>query len=482
MRITLKSFSAFIFFLYLFTNSAFPQHEKFKSFENYLDEYIANKKVPSISAGVLRNDKIIWLGVRGFADLENNVPATINSLYRIASISKSITAVAIMQLYEKGLLDIDKDARIYIPWFPQKKWKFTVRQLLNHTSGIRNYKEGEFNSKDFFSNTEEAAKVFSYDSLNYEPGTKYEYTSLAYSLLAGIIESVTKMNYEDYVKQNILLPVGITTTVVDKQNKIIQNRAKGYEKNSSRDFINAPLADLSIKVAGGGILSNSQDLLLFAKGLLDGKLIKQETLEMMLKRTKLKSGTIINYGLGFAVTYDNDSLKYFYHIGGGTGFTSMLFINPHENLATVHLVNIVDRNLELPAEELAKIELGLDYNFPTKNISDELMNDYKSAGIDSTIKTYKLIADSNTTEYNLNENELIFFSKDLIGLNKTADAIKYLKVLNEKSPKSFSVHVALADAYLKDNNKGLALKQYRLANQLNNKDSYVNKMIGQLSK
>jgi serine beta-lactamase-like protein LACTB, mitochondrial len=482
MKLNPSKIIVIIFFVFFIYQNTFPQSEKTKLFENYITEYFNIKKVPSISAGVLRDGKIVWLGVKGKADLEEDVPATINSLYRIASITKPITAVAIMQLYEKGIIDLDKDARIYMPAFPQKKWKFTVRQLLNHTSGIRGYKDGEFDSKVFYSSTAEAIKVFAYDTLDYEPGTKYEYSTLAYSLLARIIENVSKTTFEDYLIKNIFIPAEMHDTFVDKQKDIIPNRVKGYEKNFLREFQNAPLADLSIKVAGGGLLSNSRDLLLFAKALLDGKLIKMSTLDMMCKRDRLKSGRLLEYGLGFALSFKNDSLKAFYHVGGGTGFVSMLLINPIEKLATVDLINIKDRNLGLPAQDLANIELGLSYLTPSKTISDELMSVYRAFAIDSTISRYYAIVDSNLTQYNLSENEIVNFTKDLTGLNKSADAIKFLKSIVVKFPNSFTYQVALADAYLQDQNEGLAIKCYRAAWQINKDDPYVNKMIRQLSK
>lgn len=473
----------YLLFSVLFIQISFAQQQnKLKYFDKYLEEFLVNKKVPSISAGILKDYKILWLGVKGYADLENNVPASFNSEYRIASISKPITAVAIMQLYEKGLIDIDKDARTYIPSFPEKKWKFTIRQILSHTSGIRNYREGEFNSKNFYASTNEAIKVFAYDSLNFEPGTKYEYTSLGYSLLAAIIENVTKNSFEDYLKNNIFIPANMQNTFVDKQRSIIPNRVKGYEKNYLREFINAPLADLSIKVAGGGLLSNSRDLLLFIKALLEGKLIKRSTFEVMCSPTKLKSGKELEYGLGFSIKTMNDSLKAVYHYGNGTGFSSLLYINLEKNIAAVNLINIVDRNLNAPAEDLISIELTNKYIFPLKTLSDELMSVYRSFGIDSTLNKFNEIADSSAEFYNLSENELIAFSNDLIGLNKTKDAIIYLRGLLKRYSKSFAVVVAIADAYLKDQNEGLALKFYRTAQQLNNNDAYVKRMISKLNK
>lgn len=459
----------------------FPQENKIKLFDDYLTNYIENKNVPSISAGILKEGKIQWIGVKGIADIEDNDPANIHSLYRIASITKPITAVAVLQLWEKGLIDIDKDVRIYLPDFPEKKWKFTTRQLLNHTAGIRSYKDGEFHNKKYYSSVAEAVKVFAYDSLIFEPGTKYEYTSLGYSLLGLIIEKVTKQPFDKYLSKNIFDPAGMKYTMLDKQQEIVPNRVKGYEKNFERKIKNAPLADLSIKAAGGGLLSTVEDILLFANALLEGKLIKHSTFSAMIKQTKLNSGSLVDYGLGVALEFNNDSLKSISHTGGGTGFSTMLLIDPEHKLATVHLVNISDRNLGLPAEDLLRIESSNIEIVPKKTLSDDLMNTYLILGIDSSITKLNYIYNNESNQYNLNETEAISFSKDLLGLNKPAAAIFYLRELIKIYPKSFDTMTALADAYYKDNNNGLALRHYKLAAQLNQKDLHVNDMIRKLS-
>ncbi len=297
-----KLFLTLILF-FVYNNALYSQSKPNKVLDEYLSQYLENKNVPSISAGLLERGEIIWNGSIGKSDIENNVPVSTASLYRIASISKPITAVAILQLWERGLLNLDTDVRTYLPNFPVKKYKFTVRQLLSHTAGIRNYREGEFDSKKFYPTTDDALKLLAYDSLVFEPGAKYAYTSLGYNLLAAIIEKVSKSSYEDYLKTNIFLPAGMQSTMIDKQSEIISNRTRGYEKNAFRRIINAPLADLSIKIAGGGLLSTTKDLLLFSKALMENKLLKQSTLDMMVERTKLKSGKEINYGLGFFIRF-----------------------------------------------------------------------------------------------------------------------------------------------------------------------------------
>ena len=275
---TSRTNSSIVFLVIIFLIISPAQISYSQSFKNdlnnFLTEYQTNKDVPSVSGGVSLNGKIVWLGAVGLADIENNVPAKTNSLYRIASISKAVTAVAIMQLVEQDKIRLDEDVRTYIPYFPKKKWKFTVRQLLNHTSGIRNYRYGEFNSTDSFKSIKDAIRTVIDDSLKFEPGTKREYTTLGYNLLAGIIENVSGMSFEEYLSKNIFQPAEMNSTYLEYQPKIIYNKARGYVKNNFRKFENAALADLSIKFAGGGMISTSEDLLKFAQNLISFKLIK----------------------------------------------------------------------------------------------------------------------------------------------------------------------------------------------------------------
>jgi len=472
----------FVFAVLLFYNTtAFSQENNTKSFDEYLNQYLLNKNVPSITTGLLEQGKITWIKSIGLSDIENNVPVSTSSLYRIASISKPITAVAILQLWERGLISLDTDVRSYIPNFPIKKYKFTIRQLLNHTSGIRNYKQGEFDSKKFYATIDDALKLFAYDSLMFEPGTRYGYTSLGYNLLAAVVEKVSKISFEEYLKNNIFLPAEMKSTIIDKQREIVLNRVRGYEKNAERKFVNAPLADLSIKIAGGGLLSTANDLLLFSKALLENKLLKQSTLDLMIRKSKLLNGKEIDYGLGFSLVFENDSLKHFSHNGAGTGFSSMLVIDPKQKKASVHLINIRDRNLDEPAKDILEMLSSGTVLKPTKTLSDELMKIYQLQGIDSTNQRFANIYLNEKIIYSLNEDEAIFFSDDLVELKKIPDAINYLKNVLKLYPKSFKVIEAIADSYLKDNNTGLALRYFKLAAQINSSNPRINSLIKKLS-
>ncbi|MCE1190473.1 MAG: beta-lactamase family protein, partial [Ignavibacteria bacterium] len=238
---------------------------------DYLVKYCTYKNIPSIAAGMNVQGNTVWMDATGLADIENNVPATVNSVYRVASVSKVITSVAVMQLVEAGKIKLDEDVRTYIPQYPRKRWKFTIRQVLEHTSGLRTYKDGEFDSKTPFRNSTEVLNYLAADTLMYEPGTKYLYSSLSFNLLASVIESVTGMPFTQYMQKNIFDRADMRQTCYDEVAKIVPNRVAGYDKNGLRAFENAPLADLSIKFPGGGVLSTVPDLLKFGHALLSGK-------------------------------------------------------------------------------------------------------------------------------------------------------------------------------------------------------------------
>lgn len=471
---------ALLFFLiYNFS----PAQDLKQELDKYIADYKRLKNVPSISAGVLSNGKIFWLGAAGYSDLENSITANPKTVYRIASISKPITAVALMQLVEKGKIKLDEDALKYIPYFPRKKWKFTVRQLLNHTSGIRNYKTAEeFNSKEHYNTTREALHVMMEDPLRFQPGTKFLYTTLGYNLLAAIIEEVSGMDYNSYLKKYIFEPAGMTSTFTEIQKNIVFNRAHGYEKDEYRELENAPLADLSIKYAGGGLISTAEDLLKFANSLISGTLIKHASLDTMLIPTKLTNGTIISYGLGFSTNITSDGEGFFSHAGNGTGFSSFFVVFPKSASAAVSLINLKDRDIEDPAVQLASVSMGKKYDSVKISLADSLLHLTLRTNIDSAIVFYHDSQKDTNSPFRNNKEELLLFGSDLLHINKPVQTIKFFKLLNSEYPSDPKIISTLAAAYYNDGNKGLALRNFRKVLRITPKNKYAQRMVELLRK
>lgn len=479
---TFYKYAAKIFlFVFFFNHFVLPQTQT-EDLIKYIKSYQKNKDIPSISAGLLMNAKTTWTYTTGLADIENNVSATNKTVYRIASISKMMTAVAIMQLVEKGKINLDEDIRKYVSYYPQKKWKFSVRQILTHTSGIRTYNGEEFDNKTNFSSVKDAVMYIADDSLKFEPGTKYLYSTLSYNLLAAAIENVTGQSYFDYMKENIFKPAGMNTTYFDFYNQIIPNRASGYTKNRFRKIENAPLADLTIKFPGGGILSNIDDMLKFAKAIFNNTLIKKSTLDSMLVPVKLSNGETKNYGLGISIGVDNEKRKFFGHSGAGTGFVSQILFYPDEKIAAVHLMNLKDRNLDNLAQSLVMLVLRTDVTQPKKSLADAMINVTNEKNIDSAIVFYKIVKSDSTDFYVATKEELKIFGYDLLTLKRNREALYIFTLLVEEYPDFIDGYIGLGDAYFHDNNKGLAIKNYRLALKINPENNYCLRMIDNIGK
>jgi CubicO group peptidase (beta-lactamase class C family) len=461
----------------IFVNFLFAQNGNEK-YNKFLKDWVTFNDVPSLSAGIASNGKIIWSGSYGYADLEFSVSSTPQTPYRVASISKTFTAVAIMQLVEKGKLKLDDDVRKYLPQFPKKNWVFTIRQVLNHTSGIRSYKNvAEFDSKVNFESTNDVIKYLSADPLEYEPGSKYQYSTLSYNILSAIIENVTGLYFDEYLKRNIFEPAGMKNSYLDYYNQIIPMRASMYTKNKKRMMENAPLVDHTIKFAGGGIISSVDDLLKFGSALLNNILLKQAFVDTMLKPTILTSGEKKGYGLG--ISLEENVFKRFYFGHTGTWNSADIQIFPKEKVIIAHTMNFRDRNPDNPSIALAHLYFKDTVEYIKKPVSDLFFNIASRFGIDSVIQLYELIKkDSN---YNCSKREWMYLANDLLVNNLVDDAVvAYSKILEEFT-ESEDVYLGLANAYLKDKNEGLALKNYRKVLLLDPKNQLANKQIKKIT-
>jgi serine beta-lactamase-like protein LACTB, mitochondrial len=303
---------------------------------------IAIKKdhLPSLSITITKDYKNIFQKAYGFSDFENNVPASLQSVYRIGSVSKSLTAVIIMSLFEKGLLNLDDPIQKFCPNFPQKQAPITIRQLLCHQSGIRHYSNEHF-MEEYYSITRyptsfDAISVFKNDTLVAIPGSKYFYSSYGYVLLGCVIENITGLSYEEALQKFILNPAGMRQTSLDFPENIIPFRVKSYEKNKDGSLRNARPVDLSNKFPAGGILSTSDDLDRFANALLSNKILENSTLDLMWTDQLTNSGKATGYGFGWNTPSDKNEI---FHGGSSAGATAFVYILRNEKIVISFLTN-----------------------------------------------------------------------------------------------------------------------------------------------
>ena len=279
-----------------------------------ISKFMADTKAPGISAAVVQDGEFVWAAGFGMADLENSVPATSQTLYRLASISKTFTATAAMQLWEHGKLDLDVPVQKYCPAFPQKPWPITTRQLLGHLGGIRYYNVPEFpysesesdpevgNTRHFENGIEAGLKFFANDPLVAQPGTHFNYSGQGYILAGCAIEGASGEKYADYVRESVLVPAGMLQTRPDDRLAIIPLRTRFYSKDKSGAVVNAEFLDSSYKVPSGGWLSSAQEMARFEVAILTDRLIKRATRDIMWTPQMPSDGLgRMVYGLGWQV-------------------------------------------------------------------------------------------------------------------------------------------------------------------------------------
>jgi CubicO group peptidase (beta-lactamase class C family) len=305
-----------------------------------LSAELARWKAPGLSAAIVSDRRLVWSYGVGLADLEQRVPASTATVYRIASISKPITAVAVMQLAERGSLDLDAPIQRYCPAFPEKPWPITSRHLLAHLGGIRGYKsDDEFYSTRHYTNLTDPLTLFKDDPLLHEPGTKFSYTTYGYSVLGCVIEGASGMRYVDYVREHIFRPAGMRHARPDDVYTIIPNRARSYRRAPNGELLNAPLADTSNKIPGGGFCATVEDLARFAIALQTGNLVTMTTLEQMFTRQTTRDGQDTPFGLGWVIGARHGR-KEVWHLGGAQGVSTILYMRPQEGMAVALLINM----------------------------------------------------------------------------------------------------------------------------------------------
>jgi serine beta-lactamase-like protein LACTB, mitochondrial len=308
-----------------------------------IKEVIAKSNVPGLSVTLCLGDSTAWSEGFGYADLENKVPVLPSKTkFRVASISKTFTSIALGILIEQNKINIDVPIQKYVPDFPVKKYSVSIRQLGGHLAGIRNYQGNEYLNTKKFKNMHDGLTVFMYDSLQLKPGTEFFYSNYGWNLIGVAIENVSGENFTSYMKENVFCPLKMYSTIPDFNDSIIDNRAQFYVKDSSGKIINAPYVDNSYKWSSGGYLSTTSDLINFGRQLLHPEIISRTTFEILTANQKTSNGHFTGYGIGWMLGYISDSILFYGHTGTAVGGKSILVMVPEYNLVFALAANMDD--------------------------------------------------------------------------------------------------------------------------------------------
>ena len=334
--------------------------------DGILEGELQKQSLVGAALGVIVDGEVAYLRGYGLADRENKIPVTRKTLFRWASISKCLTSVTAMQLYEKDLLDLSRDVRSYTPEFPDKKALISPRDLLCHQGGIVHYSNGEvihtrrqYDVPHPFESVVLALDTFRESPLVNQPGEKFSYTTHGYILLSAVIERAGREKFASQVEKRITRPLGMTTLQPDYQWKNIPHRAVGYRKKNKK-VVPSTNTDVSWKLGGGGFISNIDDLALFAKGLINGKLVKPETERLMWAPQKLKNSKSTTYGYGFNINGTGKELQVA-HSGGQEKTRTRMVIFPGKRMGVVVMSNSEHCNSKsLAAAAIGALEEILD--------------------------------------------------------------------------------------------------------------------------
>ncbi len=305
-----------------------------------LAAFVDDADIPALSVAVAVDGRIVWSEAFGFADLENRVPASTLTRFRIASVSKPLTATVAALLHEKGLLDLDAPVQAYLPKYPQTDKPITARLLAGHLSGIRHYQAGEINSTREYPSLRAALAIFSADPLKNPPGEAYSYSTYGYTLLGAVMEAATERSFPLLMREQLFEPLEMRGAAADFNTPIIPHRARPYVYNGRQQPENAPLTDHSYKLPGGGIVATAEDLVRFGSALLEPGFLKADTLKTLFEPLKTTDGQQTRYALGWSIDRDWSGRRTIGHGGNQPGGRSHLLIYPEQRAVIAMLTNI----------------------------------------------------------------------------------------------------------------------------------------------
>jgi CubicO group peptidase (beta-lactamase class C family) len=365
----------FAFLLPYILSNAQPQ--KNSGFPVKIDAMLSAQFRPQEPGGVAlitRNGKVVYSKAFGMANIELNIPMKPGNIFRIASITKQFTAVAILQLMEQGKINLQDNISRFIPDYPAQGNKISIEHLLTHTSGIQDYTRIKDYSNQVARSVSPAEMIdyFKNEPLRFAPGTKWEYSNSNYFILGYIIEKLSGKTYAQYLEDSIFKPLGMSASTYASDSRIINNRASGYTRGDTA-FENAPQISMTQPYAAGAILSTVGDLAKWQQAVQTDRLVKKQTINKAFTRYELTDGSATGYGYGWRIGRFYES-SIFWHGGLINGFAAIELYLPKEDVFVTILTNCDCNKPEDIAMKMAAYVIGVP-------------SDYKAISLDSTLLT-----------------------------------------------------------------------------------------------
>jgi len=424
---------------------------------------------------VSEGGKIIYSKGIGLANIEWNIPNTPDIKFRLGSVTKQFTAAIIMQLVEKGKLNVDQKITDVLKNYPKQTGdRITIHHLLTHTSGIPNYTDlpGFMldNRVRTEYSTEDLLKLFQDKELDFEPGARFSYSNSGYLVLGAMIEEITGETYESVLKKNILDPAGMTNTGYDHFETVLSKRATGYDR-TPLGFRNSRFIDMTVPFSAGSMYSTVEDLYKWDQALYSNKLLSENSKEKMFTGYVPSFGGGY-YGYGWGIKYfpcseKSDSIKAVQHGGGIFGFNTMIIRELENNNLIVLLNNTPGANLMEMGTSISNILFDLPVQMPRRAAVDLITKVITEKGADQAIAEYKALKKNNEKDYIFNENNLNELGYALLRNGDIPSAIAVFKLAVDEYPNSANVYDSYAEGLLANGDTASAVKNYQISIEKN---------------
>ena len=354
----------------LFAQSSIQKHDELLASEFTPDG-------PGATVLIAKGDEILYRKAFGMANMELGVEMKPEHVFRLGSITKQFTSVAILKLQEEGKLSVKDPLTKFLPDYPTQEKEILIEHLLTHTSGIKSMTD----MPSFFDlvrqdmTPEEVVDFFKNERMEFDPGEGYTYNNSGYFLLGVIIEKITGKSYAEYIEQEIFQPLGMKDSHYDSYDKIIPKRADGYMENGE-GLANATYLSTTLPYAAGSLISNVDDMLTWNKAINDYKVISKESLKQAFTPYTLKNGNQIGYAFGWDTGKLQNSPTV-QHGGGIFGFRTQGIYFPEEEVYVIVMSNCGCKSPDNIAYKLAAASIGKPFDFKAIEVDPAELTAYE---------------------------------------------------------------------------------------------------------
>jgi CubicO group peptidase (beta-lactamase class C family) len=437
------------------------------------------------TALVAEGGRVIYKKGFGLANMEWNIPNRPDTKFRLGSITKQFTSMLILQLVEGGKISLDGKLSEYLPYYREDTGKkVTIHHLLTHTSGIPSYTNLPNFADEVSRNpygVEEFVKKYCSGDLEFEPGARFKYDNSGYFLLGAVIEKITGQPYEKVLEERIFKPLGMKNSGYDHHDKIIRDRAAGYEQ-SLDGYANATYLDMSLPYAAGSLYSTVEDLFIWDQALYADKLLTAKTKELLFKPYVSMGAAAYGYGWGVRkekLPGSKREVSVISHGGGINGFNTLIERYVDDKHLIVLLNNTGATNLGEMSTAICRILYDEPFDHPKKSIARTLIETIREKDVEAAAKQYHELKKEKSAEYDLQPLELNRLGYALLGEGRHDDAVKIFALNVEAYPEYANGYDSLGEAYAAKGDKKLAIKYYAKSLEL---DPDNTNAIEQLSK